>query len=201
VRNKSLLFDQQIIFESASVDLEQYVTVSSSQDDVSDNESTTCEPPSPTIPAKHDFPSVPSPYYADPDITLPSWRAFASLSSQGQPSTDTWIEATRPPARPEIAEIHTTWPGLPTDLEPFFGSWLGLNQSHEIPVSSLGALWGQWLTACAREYCRNLPGQVQTANQIVNHACPSLQSQDRGTGTQAANHIPTSSHRKRRCSF
>ena len=134
-------------------------------------------------------------YCPNPNEVLPSWRGFASFAAHEQPLMDKHIEAARPAAPSESLNVHSTWAEIPADLEPFFGSWMGFTQRHEIPITSLGVVWGQWLTACAREYCRSQPGRVHAANQFAIATSSNLQRVYRKEG------IPATRKLKRRRSF
>jgi len=182
--------------------LENYVTTTSARGISPDSESTLCEPPSPTISSKNVVPRVlHDDYCPNPNEALPSWRGFASFAAQEQPVVEKRIAAARPSEQPAPLEIHSTWTGIPVDLEPFFGSWMGFGQRHEIPITSLGVAWGQWLTACAREYCRNQPGRVQAANHFAIGTSSSLRSVDRKRELGGREETTTARKLKRRRSF
>jgi hypothetical protein len=157
--------------------------------------STSCEPPSPRTaePVEVQGPNSTAHlnYYGNPNITLPSWRAFASFTAPVCPAPETTIQATRPTAPRELALIHSAWHGLPTDLEPYFGSWLGLTGQHEIPIASLGQAWGHWLTSCAQEYCKGQSGRVHVANYRAKNIAPTLNKSNRKRSSEDISETPS----------
>jgi len=169
-------------FKGPKITLSEYVSANSSPPRES---STTCEPPSPPIDEPMEKLGAGSSLDVNPNITLPSWRAFASSTAPDHTAPETTIQATRPRAPNELTMIHSVWYSLPTDLEPYFGSWMGLCGQHEIPVASIGHAWGHWLTLCAREYCKEQPGRVHDANSRAKIISPSLDRPLREKSTQA----------------